>query len=172
MPPHRERSNAATPRAEQCRHTASGASSVSEVRDYGYPHTGGAVGTACVGVAIITEAIVCRRYTIMVAQIHHLKPHHRDSLVAVAIPWSPPLRCVGRRMATILPRNRGLKTRGQPSKKDIACRFRYAPKATHATTSPQQRTLSARIFIMDLSLRVQEPSVTRQSGRPRRPSSH
>ena len=29
------------------------------------------------GVAIITEAIVCRRYTIMVAQIHHLKPHHK-----------------------------------------------------------------------------------------------
>ena len=36
------------------------------------------------GVAIITEAIVCRRYTIMVAQIHHLKPRHK------APPQTPP----------------------------------------------------------------------------------
>ena len=56
------------------------------------------------------------------------------------------LKFVGRRMATVLPRNRGLKTRGHPSKKRYSVPFRYAPKATHDATSPQQRTLSARII--------------------------
>ena len=87
---------------------------------------------------------------------------HRPLLLRFA----PPPRCVGRRMATVLPRNRGLKTRGQPSKKDIACRSGTPLKPhtpQHPLSSVPYRHAS---FIMDLSLRVQEPSVTRQGGRP------
>ena len=60
MPPHRERSEQ---RAEGTRLWLA-------------PHSQCRRYWLC-GVAIITEAIVCRRYTIMVAQIHHLKPRHK-----------------------------------------------------------------------------------------------
>ena len=82
------------------------------------------------------------------------------------------LRFAGRQMATVLPRNRGLKTCGHRSKKDIACRSGTPLKPhtmRHPLSSVPYRHAS---FIIDLSLRVQEPSVTRQGGRPRRPSSH
>ena len=49
-------------------------------------------------------------------------------------------------MATVLPRNRGFKNPRTPSIKRYSVPFRYAPKATHDATSPQQRTLSARII--------------------------
>ena len=60
-----------------------------------------------------------------------------DDTHTAAIRWSP--------VATVLPRNRGLKTCGHRSKKDIACRS-GTPLKPPTTISPQQRTLSARII--------------------------
>ena len=74
-------------------------------------------------------------------------------------------------MATLLPRNRGLKTRGHRSKTRDSVPFRYASAATltqYPHSSVPNRHAS---FIIIHRLRVQEPSVTRQGGRPRRPSS-
>ena len=74
-------------------------------------------------------------------------------------------------MATVLPRNRGFKTRGHRSKTRDSVPFRYASAATltqYPHSSVPNRHAS---FIIIHRLRVQEPSVTRQGGRPRRPSS-
>ena len=80
-------------------------------------------------------------------------------------------RFAGRRMATILPRNRGLKTRGHRSKTRDSVPFRYAsaaPLTQYSHSSVPNRHATS---IIIHRLRVQEPSVTRQGGRPRRPSS-
>ena len=68
-------------------------------------------------------------------------------------------------MATILPRNRGLKTRGHRSKTRDSVPFRYASAATltqypHSSVPNRHAT-----SIIIHRLRVQEPSVTRQGGR-------